>query len=146
MNRTASNDHQSYFNPTRQYAQSREEGRESVTVNRHLRLRRLQGHVALGILAATALLVVVGMLLLILPAFKVRSIRVKGNERIATESVIAASGVSIGDEIVDLNKSAIADRLEQNEEIESVSVSTTLGGVTIRIVETQPSTLSNTGR
>lgn len=145
MNRTAMNNDQTYIANTRQYAQTREEGRESVSVNRHLFLRKLQAHVALGILGSTVLLVVVGMMLLVLPAFRVRSIRVKGNDRVAAESVIAASGVSIGDEIIDLKKGEIADRLEQNENIERATVSTTLGGVTIRIVEKQPTTLSAAG-
>ena len=137
MNRTAYND--TYTTPAKKKTRSR----ASRTVNRHLRQRRMQGHVVLGILTSTALLIVFGTLLLVLPSFKVRTIHVKGNDRIASESVVAASGVSIGDEILDLNKGEIVERIAQNENIERVSVSTTLGGVTIKIVEKEGNTLSN---
>ena len=135
MNRSA------YFtNTTTCYPEKR--SRAERAVNRHLLMRRLQNHVAMGILGSTALLIVFGMLLLILPAFQVHSIKVKGNDRIAEETVIAASGVSIGDEIMDLNKSEIVERIAQDENIERVSVSTSLNGVTIKIVEKEGTVLS----
>lgn len=135
MNRTVS-----FTNTATRSAEHR--SRADRSVNRHLMMRRLQSHVAIGILGSTALLIVFGMLLLILPAFKVHSIKVKGNDRIARESVIAASGVSIGDEILDLNKGEIAERIAQDNNIERVSVSTSLGGVTIKIVEKEGVALS----
>ena len=143
MNRTAySETYRENDRPANRQPQSR----ASIAVTRHLRIRRMQAHVVLGILGSTALLIIFGMLLLILPAFRVRTINVKGNEHIAEESVIAASGVSIGDEILTLKKAEIADRLQQNENIERVSVSRSLGGVTIKIVEKGSNTLSNSGR
>ena len=135
MNRTA------YYTDTATHF-SEKRSRAERSVNRHLLMRRLQSRVALGILGSTALLIVFGMLLLILPAFKVHSIKVKGNDRVAVESVIAASGVSIGDEIMDLNKGEIVERISQDENIERVSVSTSLNGVTIKIVEKEGTVLS----
>ena len=123
---------------------SQNRSRSERSVNRHLLMRQLQNQVAMGILGATVLLIVFGMLLLILPAFKVHSITVQGNHRIAKESVIAASGVSEGDELLNLNKSEIADRIAQDENIERVSVSTSLGAVTIRIVEKENVAIVNT--
>lgn len=123
---------------------SQNRSRSERSVNRHLLMRQLQNQVAMGILGTTVLLIVFGMLLLILPAFKVHSITVQGNHRIAKESVIAASGVSEGDELLNLNKSEIADRIAQDENIERVSVSTSLGAVTIRIVEKENVAIVNT--
>ena len=123
---------------------SRNRSRAERSVNRHLLMRQLQDHVAMGILGSTVLLIVFGMLLLILPAFKVHSITVRGNHRIAQESVIAASGVSIGDELLNLSKSEIAERVAQDENIERVSVSTSLSGVTIQIVEKENVPIINT--
>lgn len=125
------------------YHNSQKRSHRGHSVNRHTMMRNLQNQVAMGILGSTMLLIIFGMLLLILPAFKVHTITVRGNNRIAEESVIAASGVSIGDELLDLNKSEIVDRIAQDENIERVSVSTSLGGVTIRIVEKEGVALSN---
>ena len=122
---------------------SRNRSRADRSVKRHLLMRQLQNQVAMGILGSTVLLIVFGMLLLILPAFKVHSITVQGNHRIEQESVIAASGVSIGDELLDLSKSEIAERVAQDENIERVSVSTSLSGVTIQIVEKENIPISN---
>ena len=136
MNRTVySTESENRISKNRSYA------KRSVT--RHLLMRRLQNHVAMGILGSTMLLIVFGMLLLILPAFKVHSITVHGNDRIAEETVIAASGVSVGDELLGLNKSEIVERIAQDENIERVSVSTSFGSVTIRIVEKEGVVLSN---
>ena len=117
--------------------------RASRSVNRHLFIRRLRDRVAIGILGSTALLIIFGMLLLILPAFKVHSVKVKGNDRISAESVIEASGVSIGDELLEIHKDDVAERIMQNENVERVSVSTSLSGVTIKIVEKTGTALSS---
>ena len=129
MNRTA------YYSYSNNEKPAAEKSRASRSVIRHQRVRRMQRRVAVGILGSTLLLVSFGMLLLVLPAFKVQSIKVKGNSRVAEESVIAASGVEIGDEILDLKKGEIAERIAQDENVERVSVKTSLGSVTIKIVE-----------
>lgn len=53
-----------------------------------------------AMLAICGMIAVIGLLLLILPAFKVRKIEVMGNQVTTDEEIIAASGVAIGTEIV----------------------------------------------
>ncbi len=128
MNRTAF---------TEAYFQERKESRTiaSTAVMQHSFKRALQRKLILGILISTVLLMIFGTLLLVLPALKVETIQVEGIETIDKESVIAASGISIGDEILELNKNEIVDRIAQTKGIESVSVSTSFRGVSIQIVE-----------
>ncbi len=122
---------------------SRDSYRISRSVVRHNRVKRLQRRVVVGILGSTMLLLVFGMLLLVLPMFRVQNIHVSGNSRIADESLIEASGVSIGDEILDLKKGEIEERISENEDVEFVSVKTTLGTVTIQIVEKDGTSLAS---
>ncbi len=93
--------------------------------NRKLKLLRV------GIVAVCLLTVLVTLLLLILPSLKVREIEVEftdGSKRISVQTVIDATGVSVGDEIlaIDLNtvmaniKAKCPDLL-----VESVSVTPT---------------------
>lgn len=122
---------------TEAYFQERKECRNiaSSSVMQHSLKRALQKKIVNGILVSTLLLVIFGALLLVLPAFKVQSIRVEGAKSVSEESVIAASGVSIGDEILELDKDEIVDRIAKTEGIESVSVHTSLSGISIEITE-----------
>lgn len=66
--------------------------------------RQKKNTAALRLLRAAMALVggviaVVGLLLLILPMFRVKSIKVEGNTQYTAEEIIEASGIKIGDEI-----------------------------------------------
>ncbi|MBE6529563.1 MAG: FtsQ-type POTRA domain-containing protein [Ruminococcaceae bacterium] len=122
---------------TEAYFQERKECRNiaSNTVMQHSLKSALKKKIVKGILVSSILLVLFGTLLLVLPAFKVKSIHVEGAQSVAEESVISASGVSIGDEILELNKDEIINRIAKTEGVESVSVRTSLSGISIEITE-----------
>lgn len=69
------------------------------------------------------LIVVLGLLLLILPAFRVKTVTVEGNSFYSDEQIIACAGIGIGEEILALDADAAIDRiLEGCPYVDSVSV------------------------
>ncbi|MBQ9773278.1 MAG: FtsQ-type POTRA domain-containing protein [Clostridia bacterium] len=65
----------------------------------------------LSMAATSILIVLVSLALLILPLFRVQSIKVEGIELYTEEQIIAASGIQIGDEIVGMDLQEICDRI-----------------------------------
>ena len=57
------------------------------------------------------LIVVLGLLLLILPAFRVKTVTVEGNSFYSDEQIIACAGIGIGEEILALDADAAIDRI-----------------------------------
>lgn len=87
-----------------------------------------------AILICTVLLVIFGSLLLILPTFRITRIEVRGNRVTPTDAIIAASGVSIGDETFSVNTEKLISRIYDSPEcsaIRSVSVRRAFRTVTI---------------
>lgn len=76
--------------------------------NERLRLLRV------GIVLSGCAVLLLGVLLLLLPSFKVKKIEVSGDLGIVTEQqIIEASGVQIGDEIIGLDIKAVLSRLDE---------------------------------
>ena len=94
-------------------------GRSSVPVGRPERAawarktnQRLHLLRVFMVLIGSAVLLL-GILLLLLPSFKVKKIEVSGDLDIVTEQqIIEASGVQIGDEIIGMDLRAVLDRLD----------------------------------
>ncbi len=93
--------------------------------NRKLKLLRI------GIVTLCLLTVLVALLLLVLPSLKVRAIEVEftdGSKRISAQTVIDATGVSVGDEILSIDLNAVMASIKAkcpDLVVESVSVTPT---------------------
>ncbi len=101
-----------------------------VRTNRRLRLLR-----SLMTLLCTAVLLL-GFLLLILPCFKVKEIKVTGDPGItAVEDIKTATGVEIGDEVIGLSPNEIMKNVKEkcpNIIVERVSVTPSAVKLTVR--------------
>lgn len=76
-----------------------------------------------GIVFFGGLITVLGLLLLILPAFRVKEIVVEGNSFYSDEQIIAYAGISIGEEVLAVDVNAAIDRiLEACPYVNGVSV------------------------
>lgn len=69
----------------------------------------------LGMLISGALIVILGLLLLILPMFRVKKVEIEGLENCTYEDVLEASGIEIGDEILSLDSYEIIERIYNDE-------------------------------
>lgn len=107
-------------------------GRAAWIVKTNRRLRLLRG--VMTLLCAAVLLL--GLLLLILPCFKVKEIKVTGELGITKlEEVQAATGVEIGDEVIGLDPNAIMKNVKEkcpNIIVDRVSVTPFAVKLTVR--------------
>lgn len=77
-----------------------------------------------GMVLFGGMIVVLGLLLLILPAFRVSKIEVEGANYYTEEQIIACSGISVGDELLATDiDAAIQGIIDSCEYVDSVSVS-----------------------
>ncbi len=74
-------------------------------------------------LALCCIILVVGLLLVILPLFRIQTIEVKGNVLLSNEEVIALSGVEIGQETLQVNLKQVANRIDSSLYVSDVRVS-----------------------
>ena len=97
------------------------------------RLRLLQRVIA----AVGGMIFLMGLLLLILPTFRVKSIRVEGSTHYTEEEIIEASGIKLGDEILAIgSKDEIRKRIwtwDTNRYIDEVQIKTGISSVIIRV-------------
>lgn len=107
-------------------------GRAAWIVKTNRRLRLLRG--VMTLLCAAVLLL--GLLLLILPCFKVKEIKVTGELGITKlEEIQAATGVEIGDEVIGLDPNAIMKNVKEkcpNIIVDRVSVTPFAVKLTVR--------------
>jgi hypothetical protein len=112
--------------------------------NRELKLLRI------GIVTVCLLTVLVALLLLILPSLKVREIEVEftdGSKRISVQTVIDATGVSVGDEILSVDLNAVMARIKEKcPDIKVESVSVTPTKLKIRVSDRAVMTVEYAGR
>ncbi len=73
---------------------------------------RMLGLIRGVMLIVGALSLLIGLVLLILPTFRVGEIVVSGNTMTSTEEIIAASGVQVGDEVVGINLQTVANQIQ----------------------------------
>lgn len=89
-----------------------------------------------GMLMLAAMIVVVGLLLLILPSFRVQTITVRGNSYYTPEQISAASGIEVGQEILGINIDEVCQSIwEKCIYVDEVSIKLGLNGVTIEVTE-----------
>ncbi len=90
------------------------------------------GFVGLGLKIIVALVIIAGLSILILfgyreittsSFFDLEKVRVQGNEQLQYSTVVDIAGISLGDNLLDLNISKIKSRLENNPWVTSVIVS-----------------------
>lgn len=91
-----------------------------------------------------AVVAVMGLLLLILPSFRVKRIDVQGNSVTSREEILAAAGVQIGDEIFGVDPGRIADNIQKQYPV-GVRVSKGISTVTIEITERGSAYISYAG-
>lgn len=65
----------------------------------------------LGMVISSALIVILGLLLLILPMFRVQKVEIEGLEYHTYEEILAASGIREGDEMLALDSHEIIERI-----------------------------------
>ena len=68
------------------------------------------GLIRAAIILLCAAVAVIGLMLLIFPTLRVKEIVVKGNSVTSTADILAAAGVSVGDEIFTVNQMQVVDR------------------------------------
>lgn len=97
---------------------------------------QLMRSVRIGILVSGGLVLVIGLILLILPMFRVGSVEVNGCSYTTAEEIITASGIKNGDELfaVDMQK-VVGQVLEQCPYVDKVSVSVSFPSKVIITVE-----------
>ena len=78
----------------------------------------------------------IGLMLLIFPTLRVKEIVVKGNSVTSTADILAAAGVSVGDEIFTVNQMQIVDRLaDKFPTMQKIRVTRGLSKITIEVTE-----------
>ena len=89
-----------------------------------------------GMLVLASLIVLVGLLLLILPSFRVQTITVKGASYYTPEQISAASGIEVGQEILGININEVCQSIwEKCIYVDEVSIKLGLNDVTIEVTE-----------
>ena len=96
---------------------------------------RKQRYVALGILLTLFLFILVGIVLLILPAFKIKKITVKGNDLYTEEEVLNAAGIRVGDEILATDWDGVLHDVESLPYVRETNIKVRFFSVTIEVVE-----------
>lgn len=120
---------------------TREVRRQQPTPTRHPYAERKRQNKAIlrllrGVMAVVGgMIFVAGLLLLILPTFRVKTIKVEGTTQYTHEQIIEASGIKIGDELFAIGtKDEIRNRIwewDTNHYIDAVGVKRGLTSVTI---------------
>ena len=94
-----------------------------------------------AMIVVVILILVVGVLLLTIPMFRVKSIVVEGNSYYTDEEIIEASGIKIGDEILSVlmahQSREIDNRMYQKCNLSTIRISCGLSTVTITVTEPQ---------
>lgn len=91
-----------------------------------------------GILSCCCLIVVLGTLLMVLPLFRIKKIPVSGNHYYSTGEIIAAAGITIGDELFSCNlNDAKQGILNECLYVERVTVSSRPGSIRLEVTEYQ---------
>lgn len=91
-----------------------------------------------GMLIVAGMIFVVGLLLLILPTFRVKTIEVEGNSVHSAEEIIAASGIVVGQEILSIDKNEVNLRIWENcNYIDEISIVSSFDSIRIVVTERQ---------
>ncbi len=70
------------------------------------------------------MIVVLGLLLVILPGFRVKKILVEGNSFYSADQIIQSSGIEVGEELLALDMNAVIEKiLQECPRIDSISIS-----------------------
>ena len=98
--------------------------RAGATTRRKRVDRKTLSTLRAAMVAAGGLIVILGLLLLILPSFRVKKIVVEGNSVYSVNDIIKCSGIEVGDELLALDiDEAINNILESCPYVDSVSIS-----------------------
>lgn len=87
-----------------------------------------------GIVGAFGMIIVLGVLLVLLPCFRVRSIEVKGNTHTTEAEILSAAEISIGTELIGTDWQAVVSRIETRCPVRA-TLKIGLTKVTIEITE-----------
>lgn len=94
------------------------------------------GLIRAAIILLCAAVAVIGLMLLIFPTLRVKEIVVKGNSVTSTADILAAAGVSVGDEIFTVNQMQVVDRLANKfPTMQKIRVTRGLSKITIEVTE-----------
>lgn len=105
-------------------------GRRRTVDDRLLRALRI------AVAALCAIIVIMGVVLLVLPAFKVKTIEVEGAYYHSPEEIILASGIKVGDETFAINKSEVCTRIfESCGNVKKIAIKRGLNSVKITVTE-----------
>ena len=90
-------------------------------------------------LPVIALILITGLLLIIMPTFRVTEIVVEGNSTYTAEQIIAAAGIEVGDEMatVFFSKSEIIHKIFDAYPVQNAMISCGFSKVTITVTEIQ---------
>ena len=82
------------------------------------------------------MIVVVGLLLIILPMFRVKTIKVEGNSYYTAEQIIEATGIEIGQEMVTVSKGQMTEGIWKDcKYVDEVSIGKYFFSVKIKVTE-----------
>ncbi len=93
-----------------------------------------------AIVVVTAIVTVLGLLLLILPAFRLKSIEIEGNTLYSDEKIIETTGLQVGQETLTVDRKAIRESIWKMDEagyIDAISITVTPTSIKITLTEKQ---------
>ncbi len=93
---------------------------------------------SLSMAAVMILIFIGGLLLLILPTFRVTKIEVEGNSLYTAEEIIAASGLTVGQELFSVDKAAVRENIwewDEKQIIDTIGIGCYPGKILIRVSE-----------
>lgn len=105
-------------------------GRRKTVDDRLLRALRI------AVAALCAMIVIMGVVLLVLPMFKVKTIEVEGAYYHSEEEIILASGIKIGDESFAINKNDVCMRIFAScGNVKKIAIKRGLNSIKITVTE-----------
>ena len=88
-------------------------------------------------LIVAGMITLVGLLLIILPSFRVQKIEVEGNSYYSDEAIMEAAGIEIGQEILAIDIDAVNNGIWKLSYVESTKIVRSLNSVRIIVTERQ---------
>ncbi len=96
---------------------------------------RRRRYVTFGILFTLFLFILAGAVLLILPAFRITKITVKGNSHYTEEQILNAAGLRVGDEIFATDWDAVVSDVKSLPYVHQTNIKVRFSSVTIEVEE-----------
>lgn len=128
---------------TQTATENRQRAPQSAAQNAPVRRKRgaderLLAMLRIAVAALCAIIVIMGLVLVILPLFQVKTIEVEGAQYHSAEEIILASGIKIGDEVFAFDKNEVCTRIfDSCGNVKRIAIKRGLNWVKITVTEGQ---------